>query len=328
MKKFSQARITLFDSTIASFKLSVEANFTRDRQDGSTANLAYITDKGTAVLNPSIYLVFSFKGETYDTTKNVYTSFPQLFAVRETLETIKDLLVGNKAYVNIEGVLNVRPEFQQPFVIDNIGKQSKWISFTLVAIEAGQEGMPVKIPGVSIAMPESEYVSVLTAEEMLTIYSIIKDLDLTGYLIQLSNMFLSGDDQPVYAAPQPVVYTQPAQQPYGGGYAPATQPARTPSYGRNPMARTQPRTATTGTPVQPTQTFQQPSAGGYAPVTHSAPAATWTAQPSTTTTPAGLPPRKQEKQIVNMKSIEETQISTFNLDDEDAVNSIFEDDKE
>jgi hypothetical protein len=55
MKKFNQAKMVLFDSTIASFKLSVEASFTRSRQDGSVGNLAYVTEKGTANLNPSIY---------------------------------------------------------------------------------------------------------------------------------------------------------------------------------------------------------------------------------------------------------------------------------
>jgi hypothetical protein len=313
MKKFNQVKITLFDSTIASFKLSVEANFTRARQDGSLANLAYITEKGNAILNPSIYLVFSFKGDTYETSKNLYTSFPQLYTVRKTLTQVKDLLVDNKGFMDIEGVLSVRPEYQQPIVIADIGKQSKSISFTLVAIDSGEEGMPAKVPGVSILLSDSEYVSVLTGEELLTIYSIINDLDLTSYLIQLSHMFLESEDAPGYSQPQ-AVYQQPQyQQPYQpayqpqpqqntGGYQPRQQPA--PRYGQAPMQRTQP--AAVRQPQPAPQVQPQPAP----------------AQQSGT---AGLPPRKQEKQIVNMKSVEETPVSSVSFNDEDAINSIFDD---
>jgi hypothetical protein len=310
MKKFSQAKITLFDSTIASFKLGIEANFTRSRQDGSIANLAYITDKGTAVLNPSIYLVFSFKGDTYETTKNLYTSFPQLFEIRDTLEKVKDLLVGKKGFVNIEGVLTVRPEHQQPLVIENIGKQNKWMSFTLVAIDATEAGMDPKIPGVSLQLSEAEYVSVLTAEEMLTIYSIIKDIDLTSYLLQLSHMFLESEEGAVqYGTPQPVyqqpMYQQPQQQyQQPQGQSNYQQRQSQPQYGRAPLQRTQPATRQ-AVPVQ-----QSYNTG--APV-------------QTTNTNAGLPPRQENKQIVNMRAVEETPVSSFSLNDQDAINSIFED---
>lgn len=304
MKKFNQARITLFDSTIASFKLAIEANFTRARQDGSIANLAYITDKGTAVLNPSIYLVFSFKGDTYETTKNLYTSYPQLFEVRSVLEQVKDLLVGRKGFVDVEGILTVRPEFQSPIVIDNIGKQNKWMSFTLVAIDSTEQGTAPKVPGVSVQLSDAEYVSVLTAEELLTIYSIVKDIDLTSYLLQLSHMFLEGDEPGVqYGAPQPV-YQQPVyQQPYQQQAPQQQYQQRQPQYGRAPMQRTQP---TTRTAPQPAQTYSAPAAPQQA-------------------TGSGLPPRQENKQIVNMKAVEETPVSTFSLNDEDAINSIFED---
>jgi hypothetical protein len=307
MKKFNQARITLFDSTIASFKLSIEANFTRARQDGSVANLAYITDKGTAVLNPSIYLVFSFKGDTYETTKNLYTSYPQLFEVRSALSQVKDLLVGKKGFVNIENILTVRPEFQSPVVIENIGKQNKWMSFTLVAIDSTEQGLAPKIPGVSVQLSDSEYVSVLTAEELLTIYSIVMNVDLTTYMLQLTHMFLEGDDQAAgqYAAPQPVYQQQPAyQQPYQQQAPQQQYQQRQPQqqYGRAPLQRTQPA-ATPRQAQSVTPPYQQ----------------------TTSTQQAGLPPRQENKQIVNMKAVEETPVSSFSLDDEDAINSIFND---
>jgi hypothetical protein len=316
MKKFNQVKIVLFDSTIASFKLSVEANFTRARQDGSLSNLAYITDKGSANLNPSIYLVFSFKGDTYETSKNLYTSYPQLFRIRAALEKVKNLIIDNSGFMDVENVLTVRPEHKQPIVVADIGKQSKSISFSLVAIDPSQEGMPVKVPGVSILLSDSEYVSVLTAEEFLTIYSIVNDLDLATIQVQLSTLFLMADDSaPIYAAPQQQYQPQYQQQyqqqapNYQPGYQqPAPQQQtyqqRQPQqarYGNSPMKQNQQRTV----PVQQSVSAEQPSP---APQSNA------------------LPPRKQEKQIVNMKAVEETPVSTISFKDEDAINSIFEDD--
>jgi hypothetical protein len=321
MKKFNQAKMVLFDSTIASFKLSVEASFTRSRQDGSVGNLVYVTEKGTANLNPSIYLVFAFKGETYESTKNLYTSFPQLFRIRSVMEHFKDLLIDNKGFVEVESTLTVRPEHQQPVTIADIGRKSKWISFTLVAVDPSEEGMTKKVPGVSIQISDSEYVSVLTGDEFLTVYTIIKDIDLASISAQLSSLFLIAEDgqgQPQYGQPmyQQQPY-QPQQQQYQPQYQqqPAPQPQQyqqrqaTPRYGNQPMQRpSQQRTipAPTSSPVN-----QQPAA----PVQQQS------------NQPAGLPPRKTEKQIVNMKSVEETPVSTVNFNDEDAINSIFSDEK-
>jgi hypothetical protein len=311
MKKFNQAKIVLFDSTIASFKLSVEASFTRQRQDGSFSNLVYVTEKGTANLNPSIYLVFSFKGDTYESSKNLYTSFPQLFKLRAVLEEIKDLLIGNKGFFEVENVLNVRPENKQPIVVADIGKQSKSISFTLVAIDSGEDGLGKKVPGVSIQISDSEYVSVLTADELLTIYTIINDIDLASISVQLSSLFLASEDsgysQPVYQQVpqyQPAPQQYPAQQYQQPQYQPAPQPQQQrpqQRYNSNPMPK----------PSQQ-RTMQ-------APQQQAAPVQQQTGQS------AGLPPRKNEKQIVNMKAVEETPVSTVSFNDEEAINSIFDD---
>jgi len=311
MKKFNQAKIVLFDSTIASFKLSVEASFTRQRQDGSFSNLVYVTEKGTANLNPSIYLVFSFKGDTYESSKNLYTSFPQLFKLRAVLEEIKDLLIGNKGFFEVENVLNVRPENKQPIVVADIGKQSKSISFTLVAIDSGEDGLGKKVPGVSIQISDSEYVSVLTADELLTIYTIINDIDLASISVQLSSLFLASEDsgysQPVYQQVpqyQPAPQQYPTQQYQQPQYQPAPQPQQQrpqQRYNSNPMPK----------PSQQ-RTMQ-------APQQQAAPVQQQTGQS------AGLPPRKNEKQIVNMKAVEETPVSTVSFNDEEAINSIFDD---
>jgi hypothetical protein len=75
--------------------------------------------------------------------------------------------------------------------------------------------------------------------------------------------------------------------------------------------------------------MQRPSQQRTIPAPTAAPAPQQSAAPvqQQNSQPAGLPPRKTEKQIVNMKSVEETPVSTVNFNDEDAINSIFNDEK-
>jgi len=312
MKKFNQVKIVLFDSTMAQFKLSVEALFTRGRPDGTFANLAYITDRGIANLNPSIYLVFSYKGDSYESTKNLYTSYPQLFKIRSALEIVKDLLVNEKGFIKIENVLAVRPEYTEPTVVGSIGKNNKWISFRLAAIDSTNEDMPGKIAGVTIEISDSEYASVLTAEEFLTIYSIVKDLDLATIQVQLSTLFIMGEYdiqtmQPVYPQPAYQYAPQPQYIPQQPGYTQQPQKQRAPQ-----PQRQQPAPRYGNTPIQ-----QRP-----APQVRPAPQ-TETPQHDPS---QSLQPRK-EKPIVNMQSVEETPVSAVSFEDNDAIDEIFNDDE-
>lgn len=313
MKKFNQVKTVLFDSTIASFKVSVEANFNRNRPDGSSANLAYISDKGTANMNPSIYLVFAYKGENYESSKTLYTSYPQLFKIRRVFEQIKDLIIDGKGFVDVQGVLTVHPDHQKPLTISDIGKNKKAISFVLAAVEMNADGIQNKVPGVAIQISDSEFSSVLTAEEFLTVYTIVKDIDLSSIQTTLSAMFLLGEEQgqPMYQQqPQYQPQYQPAPQPQYQQPAPQYQQqprqAANPRYGNNPMQRPQPQVRTM--PAQP-QASQQP-----APQTA-----------SVQSQPTGLPPRKEEKTIVNMKTVAETPVSPVSFDDEKAIEEIFND---
>jgi hypothetical protein len=324
MKKFSQAKIVLFDSTIACFKLSVEALFTKRRQDNTYASLAYITDQGTANLNPNIYLVFAYKGETYEATKTLYTSYPQLFKIRQAMEKMKDLVVDNKGFMDVEGVTTVRPDNQEPIVVTEIGKNKKWMSFALTAIATTEQGLPPKVPGVTIQLSDSEYVSVLTAEEFLTVYSIVKDVDLSGIQATLSTMYLQADDaaQPYgYPQQQQPMYQQPQYAPQQQQYQqPQQQFQQQPSagYNRQPMRQQQkPQTRVMQAPVPDVSqsTAQMPT---YTPKTQRAESAPQQSSPN-------LPPR-QQKNIVNIDSVQETPVSTINFNDEDAIASIFSDD--
>lgn len=313
MKKFTNAKIVLFDSTAAFFKVSVEAIFTKKRQDNTLAPLAYITDQGTAHMNPNIYLVLSYKTDNWETTKNLYTSFPQLFSLREKLEQIKDLIVSGEGFKEIEGVLNVNPAHQAPIVMTDIGQKNKWISFGLTTI-VPKEGDMDRLPGISIEMSDTGgYISVLTVEEFLTVYTIIKDIDLAGYQIMLTGMFLEAESASVQPQQQfQRNYNQPQHQQPQGNYQ---QPA--------PQSQYQ----------QPQGNYQQPqrnsvpsySRAGYQPQQRvQAPAPTFQ-QPAPQQSQQQLPGRRNEQSIVNLKNVEETKVSSINFNDDDAVDEIFSD---
>jgi hypothetical protein len=324
MKSFTSLKMAMFDSTIACFKLGVEGLFTRKRPDNSLSSLVYISDRGAATLDPNVYLVFTYKGDSYETTKNLYTSFPQLFYIRQATEKIKDYLMDNKGFAEIEGVLTVRPDFQEPVVVSEIGKSKKWISFSLTTINSSEEGTGPKIPGVIIQLSDSEYASVLTSEEFLTVYSIIKDIDLTGIQVQFSMLYLMGESggqpyaqqgyqqpqyqqqgyqQPYQPQYQQQGYQQPYQQQQQGYQQPRQQGGQsTPRYNQKSYQKPQPETRVREAEI-PQQFQEEPSRE----------------------TGSSLPPRK-EKSIVNLKSVEDVPVSSISFDDQSAIDDIFNDD--
>jgi hypothetical protein len=317
MKKFTNAKIVLFDSTAAFFKVSVEAIFTKKRQDNTLAPLAYITDQGTAHMNPNIYLVLTYKTDNWETTKNLYTSFPQLFSLREKLEQIKDLIISGEGYKEIEGVLNVNPSNQSPIVMADIGQKNKWISFGLTTI-APKEGEMDRVPGVSIQMSDTDgYISILTVEEFLTVYTIIKDIDLASYQIMLTGMFLEAESATV----------QPQQQ-YQRNYNNQTQyqqPAPQQNYQQPQGNYQQPA---------PQQNYQQPqrnAAPSYSRTGYQQPQRTQAPQqqpaPQMQNQQQQLPGRRNEQTIVSLRNVEETKVSSVNFNDDDAVDKIFKDEE-
>ena len=75
MKKFSNLKTTLFDSTSASFRMTVEGVFIKKNPTGNYSDLVYVSDQGNGSLNPNIYLTISNKAEG---AKALYTSYPQI----------------------------------------------------------------------------------------------------------------------------------------------------------------------------------------------------------------------------------------------------------
>jgi hypothetical protein len=332
---FNQVEMVLFDSTIAQFKLSVKGTFTRERQDGSTANLVYKstytnnrTNKPVTTLNinPNIYLVFGYRGETYETNETLYTSFPQLFAIREQMEIVKDLLLDPNTFEEIEGVLEVKSQFQEPFIIDGIGRDNNWISFGVATVENvdPESNIRNKVPGATIQISSSNYASPMTAEEFLTVYTIVKDIDLSGIQMQLTMLAMLNDNDgpqaPAYQAPQQN-YQQPAQRQsqyqqqngYGNNtYQPRQQNTTQPRYGN---------TASRSTFKTRQQPVLRPQPDETSPQDY------MDEEPQVQPQRGNLPPRKNEKSIVNMRNVEETPVASVNFNDSSAVDDIFNDEE-
>jgi hypothetical protein len=337
---FNQVEMVLFDSTIAQFKLSVKGTFTRERQDGSTANLVYKntytnnrTNKPVTTLNinPNIYLVFGYRGESYETSETLYTSFPQLFAIREQMEIVKDLMLDPNTFEDIESVLEVKAEFKEPFIVDGIGRENNWISFGVAAVENidPESNIRNRVPGAVIQISSSNYASPMTSEEFLTVYTIVKDIDLSGIQMQLTMLAMLNDNDgapaypaPAYTAPQQG-YQQPAprqsqyQQPAPGNnaYQPRQQqpaPTTQPRYGNAPVrnnfkSRQQPVLRSQPEDLTPQDYMDE--------------------EPQTAPQRGNLPPRKNEKNIVNMRNVEETPVASVNFNDSSAVDDIFDDEE-
>ena len=218
MKNFNKIIMPLFDSTTAKFKLSVEANFMgKDYKTGSyTRPLVYVTSSAdgsqqndaptlTGYLKPNIYLVLTYKpiyDSTLPSTVNqkqipIYTSYPQLFQLRNMFEQMKDIVVNDAGFTTVEGELIVKPEYREPIVLTNIGKSGSSIALTPHVINSSYTGadgniITTPIPGVSIQISKADMnESVLTVEEFLTVYTIIKDIDLSAMQCSMSLAFMN-----------------------------------------------------------------------------------------------------------------------------------------
>jgi len=342
---FNQVEMVLFDSTIAQFKLSVKGTFTRERNDGSTANLVYKssytnnrTTKTVTTLNinPNIYLVFGYRGDSYETSETLYTSFPQLFKIRQQMEIVKDLITDPNTFETIEGILEVKSQYQQPLTVQGIGRENNWIAFTVATVEEidPESNIRRKIPGATIQISASEYASPMTAEEFLTVYTIVKDIDLSSIQLQLAALAMLSDNDG--AQPQPYVapaYQQPAYQqpaPRQGQYQPRQQQIYTeqPSYQPAPQQPSQPKygsapSRNTFTPRQKPVLRSQPE-GVASPYDYVEEEVKKPISPQPTAG-GNLPPRKNERNIVNMKAVEETPVAEIDFNNPDAIDDIFND---
>jgi len=260
MKQFNSTSMVVFDSTIAHFKLSIEAKFAKKTETGDYRSKVYIKSVkdragnflfNIANLNPDIYLVLAYKSDTFDGTQKgvIYTSYPQLYKLRSALEEIKNLVENNKGFGTVDGKLIVKPDYSEPVIIADIGQGKQSLSFKLRVIQIdGTEG---DFPAVSIQIADADSPCVLSVDEFFTIYTIINDLDLTQQQTILSALYLLGEpmqqrqpyqQQPYQEqgnqywqqqiqrpGPDPYHYMAPGTMPYQQ----PVQPQTTPQYGSN-----------------------------------------------------------------------------------------------
>lgn len=337
MPKFQKATIAFFDSNVAHFKVSVEAMTTRARQDGTVGSLAYITNKGTAVLNPNIYLVFTYRGEEKNAMgdKSLYTSYPHLFKVRAAFQKVLDMLHDPASFVDDGGTLLVAPTAKEPVIIDNIGKEAKWMTMTLQSVEMGAENNSVRDRGVSIQIAEAPFASVLSYDEFAAVYSIIMDINLP--VIQTMLSLECVDEAPSYGggfqssyAPQPQYQPQapvvPQQGGYqnpqqyqqqrggtynrtGGGYNRRASAAPQPQYNNQPVGQPAAQTPQYQASVAPQQGTVPPQASQPAyqpPVTNRNPVAANPANP------------------VNMSEVAAAPVENVNWDEPGSVDALFD----
>ena len=346
MRNFEKLKMTLFDSTNANFKLEVEAQFTRGNRDTGFRDIVYTTDRYTGILNPNIYLTFSYRG---DDVSPVYTSYPQLFRIREAFETVKNYVADGSGFVTVDGVLAVRGDLGDPVVVANIGKNNNWISLKLVAAESDEDGILKVSPCVAIELSSSNRLtSILTAEEFLTVYTIIRDLNLSTIQCMMSLGFLNCDrggnnyyNGPQQAAPQmnngwgnpPAGNYQNNSMPMNngggnwnnGGYSGGGN-AR-PRYNNQSYRNTNTRQVP---PPPPTSGSNAVSGMSRVAVTHDNGNingnSDWPADtnPFPSSTGNNLPPRQSGGSIMNMRAVEETPISEISYDDAAAIDAIFD----
>lgn len=328
-KTAKYVKTTLFDSSLAHFRVTLETRLTRLRPDNSVENLCYIDNFNNANINPSIYLVFNYRGETREDSKALYMSYPQLFKLRSVMEEVKDKLISDDTFSAEEGVLEVKPQYKEPIVYANIGKDKKWLSFSLgVMSNEGEDGLQ-RERGVIIQISGSDLSSVLSMDEFLTVYTIVKDLDLASIQIMTGYFALLNDDSPAMMAQGGY------QQPYGGyqnngyqsggyqqgGYAPrAPQAPRyqggNTGYQRSAQGSGYSRSYN-GAPQAPAQQ------GGYAPRS----ASYQQAAPQAQSAPQAqqMPPRGAAAPIVSAQAVAETPVEHTTWDDEDLSLEIFGD---
>lgn len=270
--------------------------------------LVFTTDQGKANLNPNIYLVFSYKSDNYDANNFLYMSYPQLFQLREAFEDIKNLVVNNAGFIVADGTISVKQEYSAPVVINSIGKQNKWLALKLEAFNFTENGITTQQPGVSIEISSTNgYKSVLSVEEFLTVYTLLKDIDLASIQCQVSLAYLMSEQS---APQQPMPYQSNYQY-----YQQPQQPYQNNSYRAQPQYGNQSyRQAPQGRPAS-SQYQQAPAQQSYqqAPVQQPQ-------QPKQQNN--NLPPRT-EKQIMTLAAVEETPTSMADYNDDAAIDEIF-----
>lgn len=296
------SKLIILDCPNAKFRLSLDTMFEKAKQDGTTQSGIYInTEKDSGTFRPSCFLVFTYVGEDYTTTKGIYLTVPHMYNLRRTIETVHDMLKDPNAFIEIEGNLTVADQYSKTILMNGNVKNQDWLAFTISTCRT-DDSLAVQ-KGVAIQHSKSNGMSsLLTEEEFDALYDIIMHIDFVSIENQAviselaSRAIAAANTKPAYS--RPTNYAAPRTMPANNGYNSYRQPGNTQSY---------------------QQTYQSPvPVGGqraYAPQ----PAVP---QPAPQAPKQSMPPRPANQPKMNMSDIESIEVD---IDDDSAIDSIFGD---
>lgn len=298
---------TLFESTSARFRLSVNVMFNKQNtQTKASYPLIRISSNGNAKCDPSTFLVWTYTEGDFNTDISVYTSNPHLLRLRSMFEDIRQGILSERAFIQTGTGLVVSDEYSQPYSIANIGTKSNWISIRFVA-NALVDSTNNFIPAVEIALNNAPQSCILTVDEFLTLYTILNDISLPQMALTASIYALS-ELNSGQAAPN---YNR--QNNYNSGYQ-----RQASGYQQGYQRQAAPNVGNTGfaTRGQSAQPIQQEA---VAPSYNSGS----TFEPKRNTTSQQMQPRSSKPTMTNIEAIESIPTDDFSLDEEDSLADLF-----
>lgn len=194
-------QLTLFESTNANFRLSVNGMFSKKNPTtNADFPLIRISQNGNATCAPNVFLVFTYMTDSFETSKSVYTSNPHMSRIRTAMSFIYNALSDKDTFINNNGVLIVNDKYREPQIIANIGKKNGWISLRITA-DSLLDPNNNQMPAVELALSESQSACILTLDEFYTLYEIIANISLPEMALIMSVAELN-DQNRRPAAPQ------------------------------------------------------------------------------------------------------------------------------
>lgn len=305
----------LFESMNASFKLSINSMLTKSKQDGTDQNLVFVNqNNGKGTFRPSVFVVFTYLTNEYETTKSLWTSFPHVHKLRAMFNQIAEQLTAEDSFIQVEGNgLVVNPAYSQGVLLENIGKDASWMSIRLAPCV--DEVARTVSRGVAIELSKTNgYSSLLNEDEFLSIVTMINDINLTT--ISLLETIIALQANNAGSAPNTYVntkqgnYQAPQRGNYNNNYAPPT-PAARPSYQTSQPSRSVGK-PTAQTPRPAPRPSQQPT-----PVA---------SDPSYFEEPESFIESVQpKKKVMNFDEIDKVSVpeTDLNLDDSGAIDDLF-----
>lgn len=279
--------LNLFTSTSAKFKLGITVMFVKKNPTtGKEWDAVKVSQSGYATADPSLFLTFSYSTGIFgDKDVTVYTSYPHLLRIRTIFEDMKNAIMNNVAFISDRG-LTVNDQYAEPRTIANIGGESKFISFRFIA-DGLVDNNNNCLPAVELIVSNAPQACILTIDEFLTLYTILKDISLPEMALLATVAKLNTLSAPAAQPMQRPAYNRYSgtqQSGYQRNYATtsATTPNVAPTYNQEGYTPRQ----TGGTPAPRQSGAQQ------------------------------MPARQNQGRIMSQTDIEETPVDDFDLGDE------------